>query len=82
MNLGSRYLHSEVDEEVDTSSQHRLARLRNLPPPENARDILNILGDTEDKDFPFYRHASATDCYDTLATGKPILCPPASFDSF
>lgn len=63
------YLHSDVPQYEDPSSEHRLARVRELPPPTDARDITTILGDTEDKKYPIYRTATPPDTAVTLATG-------------
>ena len=64
-----RYLHSDVPQYEDPSSEHRLARVRDLPPPTDARDIATILGDTEDKKYPIYRTATPPDTAVTLSTG-------------
>ncbi len=64
-----RYLHSDVDQVNDSSSLHRLERVKELPPPSDAMDILKILGDTGDRDYPIYRRAIFPDEGKTLATG-------------
>ena len=71
--FGCRYLHSDVPQYEDPSSEHRLARVRELPPPTDARDITTILGDTEDKKYPIYRTATPPDTAVTLATGRFII---------
>eukprot|EP00932_Pfiesteria_piscicida_P002147 SRR837773.12087.p2 GENE.SRR837773.12087~~SRR837773.12087.p2 ORF type:complete len:240 (+),score=66.81 SRR837773.12087:79-720(+) len=42
------------NETFTQSSVHRLARVRSLPPPKNLQDILNILGDQHDRDYPIF----------------------------
>ena len=68
-----RYLHSDVPEYSDPSSIHRLSRVKQLPQPTNSSDILAMLGDTADPDYPIYRTATGPDGAATLATGKPSL---------
>ena len=65
-----RYLHSNVEQYSDPSSLHRLARVKQLPQPANSNDILGLLGDTNDPDYPIYCAASGPDTAATLATGR------------
>ena len=65
-----RYLHSDVPQYTDASSIHRLSRVKQLPQPTNSSDILALLGDTADPDYPIYRTATGPDGAATLATGK------------
>ena len=66
-----RYRHTpDVPQRNDPSSVHRLARLKELPTPTNVTGILKVLGDTGDKQYPFYRTATPPDGAATFATGK------------
>ena len=47
--------------------------MKQLPQPTNSSDILAMLGDTADPDYPIYRTATGPDGAATLATGKPSL---------
>lgn len=63
------YLRQNVSQAIDPSSEHRLERVRQLPPPKDAIDIRSILGDTEDKEYPIFRTGSPPDTgVATLAT--------------
>ena len=59
---------------MDPSSEHRLERVRQLPPPKDATDIRSILGDTEDKEYPIFRTGSPPETMATLATGEHVCC--------
>ena len=50
------------------SSAHRLARIKTLPPPETRHDLLAMLSDTADADYPIWRNDSSFDGCNTLAT--------------
>ncbi|XP_070575122.1 beta-alanyl-dopamine/carcinine hydrolase-like [Ptychodera flava] len=63
------YIQSSVVQYDDTSTDHRQARADQLPIPKNLTRILNILGDTKDRDYPLYRTGSEKDPVATLATG-------------
>lgn len=52
------------------SSKHRQARA-DLLPQETISDILAVLGDTGDREYPIYRNAHPPDTSATLAS---ILC--------
>ena len=67
--LSDRYLHLSVDQFSDPSSIHRLARVKALPVPTTPENVLDILGDTQDKDYPIFRTDTASDHVDTLCTG-------------
>ena len=68
-----RYLRQNVSQAIDPSSEHRLERVRQLPPPKDAIDIRSILGDTEDKEYPIFRTGSPPDTgVATLATGEHV----------
>jgi len=63
------YLHdlgNTADLGAQDSSWHRLARLEALPPPASTIDMLLMLGDTEDPEFPIYRNQTAPDYATTL----------------
>ena len=70
LDLFIRYLHSNTVEVSDPSSVHRLARVKQLPQPTNSSDILRLLGDTKDTDYPIYRTATPPDTLATLLTGE------------
>ena len=65
-----RYLHSNLPQYTDPSSLHRLSRVKQLPQPTNSTDILALLGDTADTEYPIYRTATGPDTLATLATGE------------
>ena len=67
--LSDRYLHLELDQFSDPSSIHRLARVKELPVPSTPEQVLDVLGDTQDKDYPIFRTDTASDHVDTLCTG-------------
>jgi hypothetical protein len=72
-----QYLRLNVSQFADNSSTHRLARVKEMPTPVNVTGamgsegwmrvsrccagILNILGDTEDVEYPIYRDGAAPD---------------------
>lgn len=62
------YLHGNFPQFDGPSSNHRLARIKQLPPPSSKKDILTILGDTGDADYPIYRDATPPDTSVTLCT--------------
>ena len=68
-----RYLHSDVPQYTDPSSLHRLSQVKELPQPTNSTDILALLGDTADTEYPIYRTATGPDSAATLATGKSLI---------
>ena len=89
-----------VPQQTDESSIHRLNRTKQLI-EENGlntmQDIKNILGDTEDTQYPLYRTSSPPDTSSTLASGifdiqnqvlhiydkcNPKLCKPTLNISF
>ena len=46
-----------------------MARIKQLPPPTTKEDILAILGDSTDKEYPIYRNDTPPDAGLTLCTG-------------
>lgn len=48
-----------VEDAPSASSAHRLARVKQLPVPKSVEDVLTVLGDTADADFPIYRTSNA-----------------------
>ena len=64
-----RYRHSDPPQYVDPSSEHRLARVKELPQPNDTVDFLAILGDTHDPQYPIYRNGAPPDMAATIATG-------------
>ena len=96
----NEYLRLNVSQQNDESSIHRLNRTKQLI-EENGlntmQDIKNILGDTEDTQYPLYRTNSPPDNAATLTTGifdienqalyvyekcNPKLCQPTLTVSF
>ena len=65
-----RYMHSDPDQYNDPSSEHRLARVKQLPPPTDSEGVLSILGDTWDHKYPIYRTGVPPDSAATITTGK------------
>ena len=65
-------MHRDPGQFDDPSSDHRLARVKQLPPPSDATGILSILGDTHDHQYPIYRTAVPPDSAATIATGDPF----------
>ena len=47
-----------------------MARVKELPAPDGPEMVLDILGDTQDKDYPIFRTDTALDHIDTLCTGE------------
>ena len=70
LDLAHRYLHSDVAQYTDPSSQHRLARVKQLPPPTDSAGVISILGDTGDPQYPIFRTATPPDSAATIATGN------------
>ena len=64
-----RYMHSDPEQYDDPSSDHRLARVKQLPPATDAANILSTLGDTWDHQYPIYRTAVPPDSAATITTG-------------
>lgn len=50
------------------STFERTKRAEEMKPPENIEEIKNILGDTENKEYPIYRTKSSTDTNATVST--------------
>ena len=63
-------MHSDPAQYDDPSLDHRLARVKQLPPPSDAAGILSILGDTWDHQYPIYRTAVPPDSAATITTGN------------
>ena len=62
------YLRSPTPQLDDVSSDARLARLAQLPPPTTWASTLLLLGDTENTTYPIWREGAAPDCCATLLT--------------
>jgi hypothetical protein len=63
------YMYSQnVDQYLDESSVHRWARAKQLPIPHDAQSIVEILGDTEDSEYPIFRNEAGSDEAATIAT--------------
>jgi len=62
------YKHLNVDQYSDESSIHRDHRINELPTVQGAQDILTVLGDTQDPQYPIYRNSSPPDCCSTCSS--------------
>jgi hypothetical protein len=62
------YLTLNISQISSPSSLHRQARAAVLPAPKTGDDILGVLGDYGDKDFPLYQHGGDSDQLWTLNT--------------
>jgi len=62
------YRRLQVPQTFDPSSQHRLDRINELYPVYNSTGLLDILGDTFDKEYPIYRNSTPPDCCSTLSS--------------
>ena len=66
------YIYMDADADCSISAQHRMTRASELPPAESIGDVLNTLGDTEDKEYPIYRSGVGDDA-DTGYTLSTVL---------
>ncbi|WIA08761.1 hypothetical protein OEZ85_008184 [Tetradesmus obliquus] len=63
---GSFYFHANMfkhlvlRQRIDASSFHREARALQLQAPRDAAELLGMLGDTADPEYPIYRHGNST----------------------
>lgn len=64
----------EVNEEMSKSSISRMAAFNKFKPPKSKQDMINMLSDTSDCDYPVFRDAP-DDPVRTLAVGKFTLNP-------
>ena len=62
------YRNLSVPEFLDPSSVHRTARFNQFTKIETEEQVLALLGDTYDKEFPIYRQPTKTDDASTVAT--------------
>ncbi|XP_063863525.1 beta-alanyl-dopamine/carcinine hydrolase-like isoform X2 [Scylla paramamosain] len=79
LSLGEHLLHTnkylrltnitEEDGKCMESSNLRHARASQFPAPKNCHDLLELLSDTEDSTFPFFREGSEKDPAKTVALG-------------
>ncbi|XP_048236424.1 uncharacterized protein LOC124143258 [Haliotis rufescens] len=75
-NTTGRYFHFNLYNHMDVeqmtslmiSSYHRQARVAQLPEVRFLDDILYVLGDTYDTDYPIYRTARPPDVFSTITT--------------
>lgn len=51
----NEYIRLSVEQIPQPSSVHREERYKEIGPPHQLQDIMKILGDTEDKEYPIYR---------------------------
>ncbi|GFR50973.1 hypothetical protein Agub_g13296, partial [Astrephomene gubernaculifera] len=62
------YMRLKEDQKIDNSSLHREARAAQYDMPTNAVQVLDLLGDTADPDFPIYRTGDYGGLVYTLCT--------------
>ena len=62
-------IHHVQEWQGEISSDHRKLRLSELPVPGSVADILTIMGDTKDEEYPMYRSGNPPDYLSTSATG-------------
>eukprot|EP00762_Andalucia_godoyi_P000789 ANDGO_03900.mRNA.1 hypothetical protein NAEGRDRAFT_82752 len=63
------YLYNkEIAQYDDPSSIHRLARALQFSPPKTEYDMLNILSDTQDSEYPIFRSSKTPDTVSTVCT--------------
>lgn len=73
-----RYQRSKVEFFPDPSSQHRIARIKEMLTengstyPNSKSDLLSILGDTKTPVYPVYRHGAPPDILATSYTGTQL----------
>lgn len=64
----NEYHRLEVDQWPSTSTQHRMARYLDIGHPKSEQEVLQLLGDEMDSDYPIYRRGHAPDSGCTVAT--------------
>ena len=68
-----RYLRLEIPEDLEIegmSSTKRLSRVNKCMPPENRENIISLMSNTQDKDYPFFRDGCEPDPIYTVTVGK------------
>eukprot|EP01121_Diplochlamys_sp_Union-15-3_P020271 TRINITY_DN786_c0_g1_i2.p1 TRINITY_DN786_c0_g1~~TRINITY_DN786_c0_g1_i2.p1 ORF type:complete len:375 (-),score=48.63 TRINITY_DN786_c0_g1_i2:86-1210(-) len=58
----------DEQQQIKPTSPHRQARINQFNVPASAQDVLDILGDTEDSEYPIYRRYTELDNDSTVAT--------------
>lgn len=53
-----------------TSSDHRHAAMKRFPHPASRKDVINILGDQSNKEYPIFQESGDDDYVKTVAVGK------------
>lgn len=53
-----------------TSSDHRHAVMKCFPHPASRKDVINILGDQSNKEYPIFHESGDDDYVKTVAVGK------------
>eukprot|EP00058_Branchiostoma_floridae_P005121 XP_002590609.1 hypothetical protein BRAFLDRAFT_83750 [Branchiostoma floridae] len=61
-------LNGTVPQYEDPSTEHRKARAAQMASPYDLKNIVDILGDTQDPDYPIYRTPNNKDGAETVAT--------------
>jgi hypothetical protein len=59
------------------SSNHRHATMNSFPHPATKEDVITILGDQSDKEYPIFRESGVDDYVKTVAVGKITNILPA-----
>ncbi|CAH1230212.1 Hypp288 [Branchiostoma lanceolatum] len=62
-------LNGTVPQYEDPSTEHRKARVAQMANPYDLKNIVDILGDTQDPDYPIFRTPNKKDDAETVATG-------------
>ncbi|XP_067685493.1 beta-alanyl-dopamine/carcinine hydrolase-like isoform X1 [Haliotis asinina] len=65
----NEYRHLDIEVETAERSRARFERALSLPVPTCAKDVRNILGDTDNTTFPIYRTVRPSDENATVCTG-------------
>ena len=69
----NRYLRLEIPEDLEIegmSSTRRLARAKVCVPPDNKENIVALMSDTLDEEYPFFREGCQPDPIYTVTVGK------------
>jgi hypothetical protein len=60
----------EAGGEIMTSSDHRHATMKSFSHPGSREDVISILGDQSDKEYPVFQESGDDDYVKTVAVGK------------
>jgi hypothetical protein len=71
-----RYLRLQIPEAgggIMLSSDHRHATMNSFPRPSSRGDVINMLGDQSDKEYPIFHESGDDDYAKTVAVGKMVI---------